>query len=100
MAATRANASVNGVDEFIEASLTPVGELKKTWPLVLANLQLAVFERCAPDIGRLVEPGGRICLSGLLAEQVDSCIELWPDFEPMETLNLDELASVSMERKR
>jgi ribosomal protein L11 methyltransferase len=100
VSATRENASANGVAEFIEAKPGGPESLGRTWPLVLANLQLAVFEEFAPDIARAVSRGGSLFLSGLLSEQVERCLGLWPGFELTETVERDGWAALCVERNR
>lgn len=92
--ATRENATANQVAHAITVVHGSASDLHGRWPLVMANLQLSVFEECAADIARLVESGGEAILSGLLAEQVEPCLALWPGFEPVETAGEDGWAAV------
>jgi ribosomal protein L11 methyltransferase len=100
IAATRANASANGVGGCIEAALGSARDLTRTWPLVLANLQLSVFKEHASDILGLVSPGGGAFLSGLLSDQATRCLALLPGFRLIETLERDGWAAVRIGKVR
>lgn len=78
--ATRKNAARNHVSESIEVMLASPEEIDGAWPLVFANIQLAVFLEHANAVARLVAPGGTLYISGILEEQRDRCISLWPAF--------------------
>ncbi|MDJ0764331.1 MAG: 50S ribosomal protein L11 methyltransferase [Myxococcota bacterium] len=78
--ATRSNARLNGIQAHLTAYVGRARHTAATWPLVLANLELAVFEKDARDIAKRVAVGGTLILSGLLADQVPACLALWPGF--------------------
>ncbi|MBN2524895.1 MAG: 50S ribosomal protein L11 methyltransferase [Deltaproteobacteria bacterium] len=100
VAATVENAERNGVQECIEASVASPEEIRGTWPLVLANIQLAVFLEHAEAIAALVAPGGTLCLSGILEEQRDKCVSLWPDFKLQEILQDGEWLGILLEKQK
>ena len=84
--ATRANAERNGVSSqinvFSPETFTP-GEAD----FVVANILAGPLIELAPRIATLVKPGGRMALSGILAEQaqiVRQAYEPWIDFDPTE----------------
>lgn len=73
---TRENAAANGVEESLEVGLGSVSEVAEgrfslsSAPLVLANILAPVIIRLfAAGLAKLVEPGGLIALSGILADQ-------------------------------
>ncbi len=68
--ATEDNAVRNGVHRVVRSSLTPVEELSESVPLVVANIGAATLVASAECLMALVEPGGTVVLSGVLAEQV------------------------------
>ncbi len=78
--AARKNAAANQVGDSIEVCLGTAGDLKKRWALVLSNLELSTFQKCANEIAARVENGGMVLLSGLLLDQVEECLALWPGF--------------------
>lgn len=78
---TRANAERNGVAGRIDTGLPDLAEGARC-DLLLANILLEPLLQLAPLFARLVEPGGRIALTGLLAEQAPRCAEAYAaDFE-------------------
>ncbi len=82
--ATRENARVNGVEGSISVHGGSAEVVSGQWPLVLANLELGVFLEHAPAIAKKVAPGGEVLLSGLLPDQIDACLALWPGFQMTE----------------
>jgi ribosomal protein L11 methyltransferase len=72
LVATRDNARRNGIpDEQLPVCL-PEGLEAEPADLVMANILSGPLVELAPVLGRLVRPGGRLILSGLLAEQADT----------------------------
>lgn len=65
------NRALNGCNDMIELSTVPVGEVADVFPVVVANIIAPVLLALAPAIAARVAPGGRLILSGMLAEQVD-----------------------------
>jgi ribosomal protein L11 methyltransferase len=55
----------------IELSSTPVETTTESFDVVTANLTLDVILQLMPHFSRLLEPQGRLILSGLLREQVE-----------------------------
>lgn len=87
--ATRANAELNGVGDAIGARRNeeegePRGEC------VLANILAGPLRELAPHLAGMVEPGGRIVLSGILEEQAAEVAESyapWFDLNPPTVLD-------------
>ncbi|MCK9521776.1 MAG: 50S ribosomal protein L11 methyltransferase [Proteobacteria bacterium] len=96
--AVRENAARNQVADNITALLGGPEVLRDTWPLVLANIQLSVFEQTADHMRPLVAPAGEILISGLLVPQVDACLALWPGFRAAEVRTEGEWAAIALER--
>ncbi len=74
--AARANAATNGVSDRLELGLGSLAEVLqggfsiRQAPLVLANILAPVRARLLDEgLGSLLSPGGRLVLSGILAEQ-------------------------------
>lgn len=69
----RGNARLNGVGQrlqIVEATGLAHPALRaKRFDLVIANILAGPLIQLAPQLARAVEPGGRVILSGLLAEQ-------------------------------
>jgi ribosomal protein L11 methyltransferase len=79
---TKENAQANGVLEQIETGIGSVKEIIEgrftihRAPLVLANILAPVIIRLFDDgLANLVTPGGKIVLSGILAEQAQGVID-------------------------
>ncbi|MGH6979877.1 MAG: 50S ribosomal protein L11 methyltransferase, partial [Stellaceae bacterium] len=71
---TRVNAKVNGVANAVRAEISPGyrhREIARRAPfnLVLANILARPLMDMAPDLARVLAPGGMAVLSGLLARQ-------------------------------
>ncbi|HET9733584.1 MAG TPA: 50S ribosomal protein L11 methyltransferase [Acidimicrobiales bacterium] len=69
VAVTAANAAANGVAGRVAASTTPAGDLTGQYAVALVNVTAAVHAVLGPDAVRLVPPGGRIVVAGLLPGQ-------------------------------
>lgn len=67
--ATAENALHNRVADRIDASVTPVGELSETFPLVLANIQAHVLRELKAALIARCSAGATLILSGLLTPQ-------------------------------
>lgn len=98
--ATRKNAVRNGVSEQIEVQLASPDQMSGQWPLVLANIQLAVFLEHAAAVAQLVAEGGQLYISGILEEQQEQCIGLWPDFLLLSVIQEGEWLAMVLEKKR
>jgi ribosomal protein L11 methyltransferase len=70
VAVTRENAARNAADDRVVADDTPVEQVAETYPVVLANIEARTLAQLAPAILARVAPGGRLVLSGILAEDV------------------------------
>jgi ribosomal protein L11 methyltransferase len=70
VAVTRENAERNAAGDRLVADDTPVERVTETYPVVLANIEARTLSQLAPAILARVAPGGRLVLSGILAEDV------------------------------
>jgi ribosomal protein L11 methyltransferase len=69
----RANACKNGVAALIAAAQgSGIRGRRRPFDLIFANILLEPLQRLAPALTRLVAPGGRIVLSGLLTSQANA----------------------------
>jgi ribosomal protein L11 methyltransferase len=66
---TNANAARNGVSDAVSASLTRAEEVSGRFPIVVANIAASTLIEMAPALTGHTTPGGRIVLSGVLADQ-------------------------------
>ena len=83
---TAATASSNGVAGRVHTSAAPLAELG-SFDLVLANLLLPIVEDLGPELLERVAPGGRLVVSGLLAEQVPRALLALGASEPVDRLD-------------
>jgi ribosomal protein L11 methyltransferase len=67
--ATRRNTALNGFDGRVEASRVPLAEIEGTFDVVVANIGRAALVELAPDLVRLVSPGGWLGVSGMAPSQ-------------------------------
>jgi len=76
--ATAENAQVNGVQDRVVASSTPLSEVQGRFPLVLANIEAHVLIPIADELAAHVAPGGLLILSGILVPQTDEVLAAYP----------------------
>jgi ribosomal protein L11 methyltransferase len=69
--ASRDNASRNGIDPARFPVHLPADLPQQPAEVVVANILAGPLVSLAPQIGALVKPGGRLALSGILAEQAE-----------------------------
>ena len=91
---TLANAAANGVT--VEASTTPLEEVDGRFDLVLANILAPALVALAPDLRRVVAPGGRLVISGILADAHAHVLEALAPLVPERTDVLDGWAAVTL----
>jgi ribosomal protein L11 methyltransferase len=69
--ASRDNAGRNGIDPARFPVYLPADLPQQPADVVVANILAGPLVSLAPQIGALVKPGGRLALSGILAEQAE-----------------------------
>ena len=72
----RENAENNGISDGIEWTTRPLERVRERFGLVLANIFSNVLCHYAPRLSAATEAGGRLILTGILAEQVPEVQEL------------------------
>lgn len=75
VAVCRENLVANSVDDRVTAEVTPLAQVDGGWPIVIANILAPILIALREDLVRVVEPGGRLLLSGLIAAQTDEIRE-------------------------
>ncbi|ADH85228.1 50S ribosomal protein L11 methyltransferase [Desulfurivibrio alkaliphilus] len=70
--ATRFNSERNQLNSVIQTSQTPLPELTSPFQAVLANITADVLLDLAPELVRLVAPGGHLILAGVLTGQQEA----------------------------
>lgn len=66
----RENAARNSVGDRLRAETTPLGSIGDRYAAVVANIEANTLEAIASGLARVVEPGGLLVLSGILAAGV------------------------------
>lgn len=87
LTATANNAAANDVDRYITIH-APDALPEVTADLLLANILSGPLLELAPRFARLVRPGGKLVLSGILTEQTSALMEkygAWFNMEPAVT---------------
>ena len=69
--ATSANAERNGVAHIVTVDTAPAAVLEGSYDIVLANILAPTLIELADDLRGLVEPGGVLIVSGVLADRYD-----------------------------
>lgn len=76
--AARANIERNGVGDAVTLSGAPVGQVRRRFPLVAANIVLGTLVGMAGSLTRCVAARGRLILSGLLRRHVPEALHRFP----------------------
>ena len=66
---TLENLAINDLRGRVECDTTPLESLTGTFDVILANILAEELVRLAPHLNRCLNPGGRLVLSGILAEK-------------------------------
>ncbi len=70
----RHNAELNGLAHAIRFSRAPLRALRRSFGLITANILSSTLIAMAPELVRLLAPGGRLILSGILAREAAGVI--------------------------
>lgn len=71
----RENAARNGLGDRIAASAGTLEGITRTFPWVVANIETRVLRPIAEDLARVLAPGGRLILSGILVSEHDDLVQ-------------------------
>jgi ribosomal protein L11 methyltransferase len=74
--ATLDNARNNNLQDSIKTAL-PADFVRHTADILIANILLNPLISLSPMLATLLEPGGRIVLSGVLSTQTDQCLQAY-----------------------
>ncbi len=75
----RENCGHNLVSEKIVLADTPVTLIREKFQLIAANIIAPVLHKLAPELSRLLKPGGRLILSGILIEQLPELLNVYAE---------------------
>jgi ribosomal protein L11 methyltransferase len=100
----RANLAVNGLSDrvaCVEAAGFDHADLAGPFDLVLANILKAPLIALAPDMARVLRPGGHAVLSGLLTRQADAVVEAYDaaGFDVARRGDLEGWATLTLRRR-
>jgi len=103
--AARANAALNRTGSFVEvikADGVAARKIRERAPydLVLANILLHPLQRLAAPLTRLMAPGGRVVLSGLLASQANAAMSAYRGFALERRIDLDGWTTLVLVRRK
>jgi ribosomal protein L11 methyltransferase len=94
--ATEHNARAHGVGDRIEASCSPLADIDETFEVVVANILAPTLVELADDLQRVLTPGGRLIVSGILAGRYDHVLDALAPLRPVRTDVLDAWACVEL----
>ena len=92
---TQANAVANDVADRIQVSTTPLEQLDGLFDIVVANILAPTLIELADDLRRVVAPGGRLIVSGVLADHHDHVEAALRPFRRTHRQTLDGWAALS-----
>ncbi len=95
----RENAKANGVDTIIEQADLIKGERKAEF--IFANITADILTRLSADIGKHLEEGGQILLSGIIDEREEQVVKCYADagYKIVEKMTMDGWIALKLERK-
>jgi ribosomal protein L11 methyltransferase len=96
------NVERNNVSHLVRVRLGTVGDVRRTFDVVVANIDLRILKRMRWPLLSRVKPGGYLVLSGLLAEEEKALRKRYLDtgqFQFKETERQGEWACLTLRRK-
>jgi ribosomal protein L11 methyltransferase len=99
----RANARLNRAGSLVEVTTAdgvsgPSTRARAPFDLVFANILLGPLQRLAAPLTKLIAPGGRIVLSGLLAAQANAALSAYRPLALEHRIDLDGWTTLIMRR--
>lgn len=90
------NLEANGLAESVEFSTTPLESLNGDFDIILANILAEELVRLAPHLTERLAPGGKLVLSGILAEKENLVLRGFADqsLEHVETRKQGEWVAI------
>jgi ribosomal protein L11 methyltransferase len=83
----RENAGLNKMKNHIAFSTTPVARVRGKFDLVVANILSKTLISMAPDLKRILTPGGHLVLGGILSRETKSIAANYaPELRPVKTV--------------
>lgn len=94
--ATIANATRNGVDQLVEVDTTDLVDIAAEYDVVVANILAPILVSLAADLRRVTRTGGRLVISGILAESHQHVLDSLAPMVVVRTDVLDGWACVEL----
>ncbi len=94
--ATIDNARRNGVAGRVVVDIADLAQIDDTYDLVVANILAPVLVALADDLQRATRPGGRLVISGILADAHQHVLDALAPLEVVRTDELDGWACVEL----
>jgi ribosomal protein L11 methyltransferase len=82
--ATHLNAALNGMAHRVDATFAPLADLPGGFDVIVANVARAAIVELAPELVRLLAPGGWLAVSGISPAQ---CTQVAQFLRPLEQLH-------------
>ncbi len=98
VAATRANAELNGVADRVVASTTPLDQVAGEFGLVVANILAPTLIALAPHLRRVLHPLGQLVVSGILTDRHDHVLDALAPLTVAATIDDEGWATVRLTR--
>jgi ribosomal protein L11 methyltransferase len=93
-----ANAELNGVDDRVAVSTTPLDEIDATYDIVVANILAPALIALADDLRRVVADDGTLVVSGLLADRTAPVEEALAPLRQVEQRTREGWVALSLQR--
>lgn len=90
VAATVANAELNGVSESVHASATPLAGVAGSFDVTMANIHAPQLKTMAAELRRVLDPGGWLGLSGISRAQESGVAAAMEPLELVERTERDD----------
>jgi ribosomal protein L11 methyltransferase len=96
--ATRRNAALNGMAHRVDATIAPLADLPGPFDVIVANVARAAIVELAPDLVRLLAPGGWLAVSGISPAQCTQVAEFLRPLEPLHRRDDGDWSALTLHR--
>ena len=94
---TRHNAELNGVGNRVDVATTALADVRGTYRVVVANILAPTLIDLSADLARVLEPGGRLIISGILADRHEHVLDALFPLRPTARQDLDGWTVVTLD---
>jgi ribosomal protein L11 methyltransferase len=96
VAVTEANAHANDVGDYVSVSTTLLAEVDGQYDLVLANILAPALIELAPELQRVLAPGGTLIISGILADNHQHVLDALAPLAVVRVATLDVWCAIEL----